>query len=119
METVYVHLRMFLYNRMGLIVENYTTQDGTLIPELYMYVYAIRIIKDISRTNYKCLFHMIAHKNTQENVTRSDFITMPSDIIMPQIVLPIERLLEKNNYTIAYETVKERLTTAGYTFRDA
>jgi hypothetical protein len=104
---------------MGLIVENYTTENGLLVPELYIYVGAFRIVKERSRNTYSCNFDTSAFQTFEDRLARTNFVSMPQNISLIQSSLSLETLLEKNQFTIAYDMLKERISAAGYTFRDA
>jgi hypothetical protein len=104
---------------MGVIIENYTTQNGLIVPELYSFVKGIRIIKDLSGSTYTCSFHINAYMTYEGRLNGTNVVLLPQSFTLPTTNLPLETLLEKSIFLIAYDTLKERFTTAGYTCRDA
>jgi hypothetical protein len=103
---------------MGVIVENYTTQNGIVVPELYSFVKGIRIIKDLSGSTYTCSFHVNAYMTHQDRLNGKNVVLLPQSLTLPTINTPLETLFEKSIFLIAYDTLKERFLTAGYICRD-
>lgn len=104
---------------MGILVENYTTQNGQTIPQLYIYVKAIRIVKDISGSTYTCSFHCCAHMSYQDRLAGTNIVLLNPPFLLPQKSFALETLLEKSSFSLGYEILKEKLSEAGYVSTDA
>ncbi len=103
---------------MGLIVYNYTTNEGFLVPELYIQVNCIRMLKTLAGPNYGMVYSSLAYKS----VTDKDNGVSP--LAIPTYLANVEQFLTANdfyNQTIfgfAYDAIKAAWQNAGYTVID-
>ena len=103
---------------MGLIVLNYNTAQGFLVPQLYIQVSCIRMLKTMSGPTYGMLYNSLAYKSV------SDFESGNTPITIPSYLANVEQFLNANDFYMqtifgyAYGAIKAAWQNEGYVVED-
>ena len=99
---------------MGILVENYTTQEGFLVPELYVKVESIRILKTLSGPTYGCVYTTSAYKSYDDCQAGARPIPIPQWLANAEEILTANQFYEQTVFGFAYDAVKRGWQSAGY-----
>lgn len=103
---------------MGILIQNYTTGEGFLVPELYVQVESMRILKTQGGGDYGCSFTSLAYKSYDDMVAGARPIPIPPYLANAEIFLTARQFYEQTIFGFAYAALKESWQAAGYTVQD-
>lgn len=103
---------------MGLIVQNYTTEQGFLVPELYIQVSCIRMLKTSGGNAYGMLYSTTAYKSLADRDSGNQPITIPSYLANIEQFLKADEFYEQTIFGFAYDAIKLVWQNAGYVVTD-
>ena len=103
---------------MGIIVENYTTDQGFLVPQLYIQVSSIRMLKTMSGPNYGMVYSSLAYKSVDEMVAGASPIAIPIYLANVEQFLTADQFYDQTIFGFAYGAIKAAWENAGYTVID-
>lgn len=103
---------------MGILVLNFTTSEGFLVPELYVQVESMRILKTLNGGNYGCSFTSLAYKSYDDMVAGARAIPIPQYLANTEIFLSARQFYEQTIFGFAYDSFKQAWTGAGYMVQD-
>ena len=103
---------------MGILVLNYTTQEGFLVPELYVRVESIRILKTLSGPTYGNVYTSTAYKSYTDFEQGARPIPIPQWLSTAEEILTANQFYEQTIFGFAYDAIKRGWQAAGYTVVD-
>jgi hypothetical protein len=103
---------------MGLIVLNYTTNEGFLVPELYLQVNSIRMLKTLNGPNYGMAYACLAYKSVDDKDAGASPITVPTYLCNVEEYLTADDFYDQTIFGFAYNAIKRAWQNAGYTVID-
>ena len=103
---------------MGLIVYNYTTNEGFLVPELYIQVNCIRMLKTLSGPTYGMVYSSLAYKSASDKDSGAAPITIPTYLANVEQFLTANDFYDQTIFGFAYDAIKAAWQNAGYTVID-
>lgn len=103
---------------MGLIVLNYTTNEGFLVPELYLQVNSIRMLKTLNGPNYGMAYSCLAYKSVQDKDSGASPISVPMYLTTVENYLTANDFYDQTIFGFAYDALKTAWQNAGYTVVD-
>lgn len=103
---------------MGIVVLNYTTAEGFLVPELYIQVTCFRILKTLSGANYGCVYSSAAYKSVQDKDAGCAPLPIPSYLANVEEFLTANQFYEQTIFGFAYDAIKRAWQNQGYTVLD-
>jgi hypothetical protein len=103
---------------MGIIVENYTTSEGFQVPELYVQVNSIRILKTLNGGNYGCVYSSSAYKSFNDKEAGCNPLPIPTWLANVEEVLTANQFYEQTVFGFAYDCIKRAWQAQGYVVQD-
>lgn len=103
---------------MGLIVYNYITEQGFVVPELYIQLTCIRILKALGGNNYGMVYTSLAYKSLVEKNSGASPIPIPNYLANVEGFLVADQFYEQTIFGFAYDAIKATWQNAGYTVAD-
>ena len=100
---------------MGLIVYNYTTNEGFLVPELYIQVNCIRMLKTLSGPTYGMVYSSLAYKSASDKDSGAAPLTIPTYLANVEQFLTANDFYDQTIFGFAYDAIKAAWEAAGYT----
>ena len=90
---------------MGIIVENYTTDQGFLVPQLYIQVSSIRMLKTMSGPNYGMVYSSLAYKSVDEMMAGASPIAIPIYLANVEQFLTADQFYDQTIFGFAYGAI--------------
>ena len=103
---------------MGILVLNYTTNEGFLIPEMYILVNSIRMLKTLSGPNYGMVYTSIAYKSVDDKDNGYSPIAIPQYLTNVEEFLTASDFYKQTIFGFAYDAIKRAWEAQGYTVQD-
>lgn len=103
---------------MGLIVNNYTTEQGFLVPELYIKINCIRMLKTTGGNNFGMVYSTLAYKSIADFQADASPITIPSHLANVEDYLTSADFYKQTIFGFAYSSIKRVWENDGYTVND-
>lgn len=103
---------------MGILVLNYKTAEGFMVPELYVQVTCIRILKTLSGASYGCVYTSSAYKSPQDKEAGYNPLPIPNYLANVEEVLTANQFYEQTVFGFAYDSIKRAWQRLGYTVVD-
>ena len=103
---------------MGLIVYNYTTNEGFLVPELYIQVNSIRMLKTLSGPTYGMVYSSLAYKSVTDKDNGVSPLAIPTYLANVEEFLTADQFYNQTIFGFAYDAIKRAWQNAGYTVID-
>ena len=103
---------------MGLLVLNYTTNEGFLVPQLYIQVSSIRMLKTLNGPNYGMSYGSLAYKSVEDKDSGSSPIGIPIYLANVEDYLTANQFYDQTIFGFAYGSIKRAWESAGYTVED-
>ena len=104
---------------MGVIVQNFTTAEGFIIPELYIQIATIRISKSgTNSANYSCVYFSQAFKSYADMQAGRNPVVIPAYLANGEEILSALQFYEQTIHGFAYGCIKRLWTRDGYTVVD-
>ncbi len=103
---------------MGLLVLNYTTSQGFLVPELYLQVTNIRMLKTLQGPNYGMSYSVTAYKSVQDKDAGVSPIGLPNYLAYAEEVLTANDFYDQTIFGFAYGAVKRVWESHGFVVQD-
>jgi hypothetical protein len=88
---------------MGILIQNYTTAEGFLVPELYVQVESMRILKALGGGTYGCSFTSLAYKSYDDMCNGARAIPIPQYLATAEIFLTARQFYEQTIFGFAYD----------------
>ena len=82
---------------MGLLVQNYTTEQGFLVPELYIQVSCIRMLKTLGGNLYGMVYTSLAYKSIVERDSGAQPISIPVYLANVEQFLTADQFYDQKN----------------------
>jgi hypothetical protein len=103
---------------MGIIVHNYTTNEGFLVPDLYIQVNSIRMLKTLSGPTYGMVYGSLAYKSVTDKDNGASPIAIPNYLANVEEYLTANQFYDQTIFGFAYDAIKRAWQNAGYTVED-
>ncbi len=103
---------------MGILVLNYTTNEGFTVPELYVQVSCIRMLKTLSGPNYGMVYTSNAYKSVDAKENGSSPVAIPVWLANVEEVLTANQFYEQTIFGFAYDCIKRAWEAQGYVVQD-
>ena len=103
---------------MGLIVVDYTTNEGFLVPQLYIQVNSIRMLKTLQGPNYGMYYSSLAYKSVEDKDSGAAPISIPMYLATAEQYLSADDFYDQTIFGFAYAALKANWLNAGYTVID-
>lgn len=103
---------------MGLLVQNYTTDQGFVVSELYIQVSCIRMLKTMSGPTYGMVYMSQAFKSQSDMFSGASPITIPPYLANVEQFLTADDFYNQTIFGFAYGAIKAAWQNAGYTVFD-
>lgn len=103
---------------MGILIQNYTTSEGFLVPNLYVQVESMRILKTQSGSDYGFSFSSLAYKSYDDMCAGARAIPIPLYLANGEIFMIAHQFYEQMIFGFAYDALKANWQAAGYTVQD-
>jgi hypothetical protein len=103
---------------MGLLVLNYTTSEGFVVPQLYILVELMRVLKTQSGGTYGCAFTSLAYKSVDDKDNGAQPIVIPQYLATAETFLTADDFYRQTLFGYAYDALKAGWQRAGYTVED-
>lgn len=103
---------------MGLLVLNYTTAEGFEVPQLYVQVESIRMLKVLNGSTYGCMFTSSAWKSPEDKAAGTRPIPLSPSLSTAEISLSADDLYDQTILGFAYDAIKQNWLNAGYVVQD-
>jgi hypothetical protein len=103
---------------MGILVLNYTTNEGFVVPELYVQVTCIRMLKTLSGPNYGMVYSSLAYKSVNDKDNGSSPVGIPQYLANCEEFLTANQFYEQTIFGFAYDCIKRAWQAQGYTVQD-
>jgi hypothetical protein len=103
---------------MGLIVTNYTTNEGFLVPQLYIQVNCIRMLQTLNGLNYGMSYQSLAYKSLSDKDSGASPISIPLYLATVDDYLVANDFYNQTIFGFAYTAIKQAWERAGYTVED-
>ena len=103
---------------MGLLVFNYTTTQGFLVPQLYLQVNSIRMLKTLQGPNYGMSYAVLAYKSVEDKEAGVSPIPLPNYLAYTEEVLTADDFYDQTIFGFAYDAIKRTWQNAGYVVED-
>lgn len=118
LEMVFVRFQVFRQLRMGILVANYTTPEGTTLPELYVNIKGIRIVKSTTESTYTCSFISQWWANQQDRLNSNPPLIPPPNANFLEQTFTASDLTLQNIFILAYSILKQSWASKGYIVQD-
>lgn len=103
---------------MGLIVYNYTTNEGFLVPELYLQVSSIRMLKTLTGPTYQMVYTSLAYKSVEDKNNGVSPLAIPVYLANVDEFLSADDFYDQTIFGFAYNAIKKAWENQGYTVVD-
>ena len=103
---------------MGLLVLNYTTSEGFLVPQLYLQVNSIRMLKTLQGSNYGMTYTVLAYKSLEDKDSGASPISIPTYLANTEEFLKANDFYDQTIFGFAYNKIKQVWTSHGYVVED-
>lgn len=103
---------------MGLLVLNYTTNQGFVVPQLYLQVNSIRMLKTLSGPTYGMSYSVLAYKSVEDKDAGVSPISLPNYLAYTEEYLNANDFYDQTIFGFAYGAVKKTWQNAGFTVED-
>jgi hypothetical protein len=103
---------------MGILVLNYTTSEGFQVPELYVRIESIRILKTLTGPTYGNVYTSTAYKSYTDFEQGARAIPIPQWLSTAEEILTADQFYEQTIFGFAYDAIKRGWQNAGYTVQD-
>lgn len=103
---------------MGILVLNYTTSEGFVVPELYVQVNCIRMLKTLSGPTYGMVYSSVAYKSIDAKENGSSPVAIPQYLANVEEFLTANQFYEQTIFGFAYDCIKRAWEAQGYTVQD-
>ena len=103
---------------MGILVLNYTTAEGFFVPNLYVQVESMRILKTLNGPTYGCSFTSSAWKSPEDKDQGAKPIPIPTYLANAETFLTADQFYDQTIFGYAYDALKAGWQNAGYTVED-
>lgn len=103
---------------MGLIVLNYSTNEGFLVPQLYLQVNTIRMNKTLEGPNYSMYYGCLAFKSVTDKEQGASPVSIPNALSFVQEVLTANDFYDQTIFGFAYAAIKRVWEAAGFIVED-
>lgn len=103
---------------MGLIALNYTTTQGFVVPQLYLQVNSIRMLKTLQGPNYGMAYGVLAYKSVEDKEAGVSPIPLPNYLAYTEEVLSADDFYDQTIFGFAYAAVKRTWESHGFIVED-
>ena len=103
---------------MGLLVLNYTTSQGFVVPQLYLQVSSIRMLKTLQGPTYGMSYGVTAYKSVEDKEAGVSPIGLPNYLAYAEEVLSANDFYDQTIFGFAYNAVKQVWTSHGFVVQD-
>lgn len=100
---------------MGLIIYNYTTKQGFLVPELYIRINCIRMLKTTGGSDYGMVYNSLAYKSFSDFEAGTSPLTIPNHFANVEDYLTSADFYKQTIFGFAYDAIKRTWENNGYT----
>ena len=103
---------------MGLLVLNYTTPQGFLVPQLYLQINSIRMLKTLQGPTYGMAYAVLAYKSVEDKDAGVSPIPLPNYLAYTEEVLSADDFYDQTIFGFAYAAVKKTWESHGFVVED-
>ncbi len=103
---------------MGILVLNYTTNEGFVVPELYIQVNCIRMLKTLSGPTYGMVYSSVAYKDVDAKENGSSPIQIPTYLANVEEFLTANDFYNQTIFGFAYDAIERAWQAQGFTVQD-
>lgn len=103
---------------MGLLVLNYITPQGFLVPELYLQLNSVRMLKTLQGPNYGMSYAVLAYKSAEDKDAGVSAIPLPNYLAYTEEVLSADDFYDQTIFGFAYDAVKKTWESHGFVVQD-
>lgn len=103
---------------MGLLVLNYTTSQGFVVPELYLQLSSVRMLKTLHGSNYSMAYNVLAYKSVEDKDAGVSPIPLPNYLAYTEEVLSANDFYDQTIFGFAYAAIKRRWESHGFVVQD-
>jgi hypothetical protein len=103
---------------MGLIALNYTTSQGFLVPQLYLQITSIRMLKTLQGPTYGMSYAIQAYKSVEDKEAGLSPIPLPNYLAYAEEVLTADDFYTQTIFGFAYTKIKRVWTSHGFVVED-
>lgn len=103
---------------MGVIALNYTTSQGFVVPQLYIQVISIRMLKTLQGSSYGMSYGVEAYKSLEDKEAGVSPIPLPNSLAYAEEVLSADDFYNQTIFGFAYNKIKRVWTSHGYVVED-
>lgn len=103
---------------MGLLVLNYTTSQGFVVPQLYLQVSSIRMLKTLQGANYGMSYGVLAYKSVEDKDAGVSPIALPNYLAYAEEALTANDFYDQTIFGFAYGAIKRVWTSHGFVIED-
>ena len=105
-------------SRMGFGVCQYTTEEGFVVPELYITIDSIRMVRTFQGEDYSCFVTSSAWKSKEDRDSGVKAISIPKWLSSTEILVRSNDCFDQTILGIAYDALKVRWQQQGFTTQD-
>jgi hypothetical protein len=99
---------------MGLLVLNYTTTQGFVVPELYLQLNSVKMLKTLQGSNYGMSYAVLAYKSVEDKDAGVSPIALPNYLAYTEEVLTANDFYDQTVFGFAYDAIKRTWQSNGY-----
>jgi hypothetical protein len=103
---------------MGLLVINYTTSEGFLVPQLYIQLQCVRMLKTLNGDCYGMSYGSLAYKSLADKDSGASPIGIPMYLATVDDFQSAESFYNQTIFGFAYGSIKKAWESAGYVVED-
>jgi len=103
---------------MGLLVLNYTTSQGFLVPQLYLQVNSVRMLKTLQGPDYGMAYSVLAYKSIEDKNAGVSPIALPNYLAYTEDVLTANDFYDQTIFGFAYDAIKRTWERHGFVVQD-
>jgi hypothetical protein len=103
---------------MGITAGPYITDEGFIIPTIYLSIDCFRLVKALGSSNFGTLFVINAYRSREDKRAGRQPLRLPADLTHIEMFLAPEDFYKETLYGFAYTAIKNVWTAAGYTIND-
>lgn len=103
---------------MGLLVLNYTTSQGFVVPELYLQLNSVRMLKTLRGPTYSMAYNVLAYKSVEDKDAGLSPIALPNYLAYTEEVLTANDFYDQTIFGFAYDAIKRTWESNGYQVQD-
>lgn len=103
---------------MGLIALNYITSQGFVVPQLYLQITSIRMLKTLQGPTYGMSYGVQAYKSIEDKEAGVSPIPLPNYLAYAEEVLSANDFYDQTIFGFAYTAVKRVWESHGFIVQD-